>query len=300
MRVHLEGVNGVVSSGGSEVVFRALRAGDSPRRVGESAVMRAFVEVLDRVAAGDATVAVEGERGSGRRNAADRIHLRSARAQGPLIELNGRAAVASGDAAGALEDASKAAAGGSLIVRHAASLSARELRCADPLDARLLLLVAPGEAERAAHGHGVVSVRVPPLRQRREDIPLLLEALLAPYGERAPALTADALRRLSEYRWPGNVAELSAVARLLALRHPDGAVDVAALDATLLPAGAPLSLADLERQHILGILASCDGNRTQAARLLGISPRTLYNRLRRYHGGDGEQDAAERRSGQPS
>jgi len=290
----------VSTTGRSGVVFRVLRAGESPRRVGKSAVMRAFVEVLDRVAAGDATVAVEGERGSGRRVAANRIHSHSARSKGPLVELDARAAVASDDAADAADAAARAATGGSLVVRHAAALSPRELHSTDGHDVRLLLLVRPGEGERAAQGPGIVSVRVPPLRHRRDDIPLLVEALLAPHGERAPRLTTAALSRLADHDWPGNVAELSAVVDLLALRHPAADVDTEALHAALLPAARPASLAAVERRHILGILAACDGSRTQAARLLGISPRTLYNRLRRYHGDDGGQDAAGPRPDQPS
>jgi transcriptional regulator with PAS, ATPase and Fis domain len=146
----------------------------------------------------------------------------------------------------------------------------------------------------------VISLHIPPLRHRREDIPALVEHFLALFRERfaRPALdlSPDARARLSSHDWPGNVRELrNTLERAAAL----AAADSDRIEAEqLLPAStpdaegaapgaaaAPLTLDQLERQHILRVLEDANGNRERAAAVLGISARTLYRKLREYETG---------------
>ena len=144
----------------------------------------------------------------------------------------------------------------------------------------------------------VISLHVPSLRQRREDIPALVGHFLALFRERfnrpALALSTEAHARLDAYDWPGNVRELrNALERAAALASADS--DTIEADHLLPPSAsqspegraadtlsAPLTLDQLERQHIIRVLENTGGNRERAAALLGISARTLYRKLREY------------------
>jgi DNA-binding NtrC family response regulator len=151
----------------------------------------------------------------------------------------------------------------------------------------------------------VISLHVPPLRERREDIPALIDHFLALYRQRfqrpALVLSEAARRHLEAYDWPGNVRELrNTIERAAALSASDrietyqlpplepqaqGAPTGAAPAATPGEAAASSSahtLEELERHHILRVLAETDGNRDRAAVILGISARTLYRKLREY------------------
>ncbi len=151
----------------------------------------------------------------------------------------------------------------------------------------------------------VVALHVSPLRERPEDIGALIDHFLDLYRQRFKrpelALSADARQRLESYSWPGNVRELrNCLERAAALSATDiieadqvlqmvqgeqpltlGPTDRhATLNQT--PRHAPLTLHELERQHILRVLAEADGNRERAAAILGISARTLYRKIREY------------------
>jgi DNA-binding NtrC family response regulator len=146
----------------------------------------------------------------------------------------------------------------------------------------------------------VISLHVTPLRQRREDIPALAAHFLALFRERfnRPALdlSTEARARLAAYDWPGNVRELrNALERAAALAAADS--ETIRADQILPPSinqpgeakstadAAPVTLEQLERQHILRVLEESAGNRERAAALLGISARTLYRKLREYETG---------------
>jgi DNA-binding NtrC family response regulator len=154
----------------------------------------------------------------------------------------------------------------------------------------------------------VISLHVTPLRMRREDIPALVEHFLALYRERfnRPALdlSADARRRLDAYDWPGNVRELrNCLERAAALATGDlieadqllpapahtrgdaNANNSSAEGSPSTSTTAPVTLEQLERQHILRVLEEASGNRERAAAILGISARTLYRKLREYETG---------------
>jgi DNA-binding NtrC family response regulator len=141
----------------------------------------------------------------------------------------------------------------------------------------------------------VLHLHVPPLRERPSDIPLLAEAFLGRIAEREQTrqleLTPAALAHLIAYDWPGNVRQLQNAIERAAIM-----VDGEYLDATDLPReireaapdtvlhriGTDLTLAELEREHILAVLARVRGNRSRAAKILGLPRRTLYRRLEEY------------------
>lgn len=143
----------------------------------------------------------------------------------------------------------------------------------------------------------VVAVEIPPLRDRPTDIALLtgilIESIAGRLGLQAKGLSDDAVAALEASSWPGNVRELRNVleralivtggptitSRDLSTLSPAGS---AAPEAGKQPGGAPLSLEERERQAILDALSRCDGHRERAAKLLGVSVRTLYNRLKQY------------------
>jgi DNA-binding NtrC family response regulator len=135
----------------------------------------------------------------------------------------------------------------------------------------------------------VFPIVIPPLRERREDIGDIARHLLAAAGRRREDLTEEALRKLQVYNWPGNVRELRNVIERAVIVKPDGPIsgdDV--LITPVRPAGddEPVSdgmkLEDMERHMILKALRITAGNKSEAARLLGITRRALYGRLERY------------------
>jgi DNA-binding NtrC family response regulator len=149
----------------------------------------------------------------------------------------------------------------------------------------------------------VVPLHVPPLRERREDVPKLIDYFLDIYRQRFNRpqldLSSEARARLQTYAWPGNVRELrNCLERAAALSTSDtiaagqipilgseaGGVSVsrAGQAVAAMTQAAPLTLEELEREHILDVLNQSEGNRERAAAILGISSRTLYRKLREY------------------
>ena len=285
--------------------------------VGESAAMRALCDRLRRIAPTPATVLLTGESGTGKEVAARALHGMSSRAGGPFVPLNCAAIAPElieselfGHVRGAYTGAQQSreglfyyARGGTLFLDEVSELplsaQAKLLRVLEerrirpvgseqeiPVDVRVVAATNRDlRAEVAAHRFRqdlyyrlqVVELNLPPLRERVEDIPALLEhfiGLLAPYlGVPRLAPDARALARMSAYDWPGNVRELkNLVERSLILGwfdlgpEPDSAAGV--------PAGEG-SLEAVEKRHILSVLAGCDGNKSEAARRLGISRKTL-------------------------
>ena len=285
--------------------------------VGESAAMRALCERLRRIAPTPATVLLTGESGTGKEVAARALHGMSSRAGGPFVPLNCAAIAAElieselfGHVRGAYTGAQQSreglfyyARGGTLFLDEVSELplpaQAKLLRVLEerrvrpvgseqeiPVDVRVVAATNRDlRAEVAAHRFRpdlyyrlqVVELNLPPLRERVEDIPALLEhfiGLLAPYLG-VPRLAPDArtLARMAAYDWPGNVRELkNLVERSLILGwfdlgpEPDSAAGVATGEG---------SLEAVEKRHILAVLAGCDGNKSEAARRLGISRKTL-------------------------
>jgi len=138
----------------------------------------------------------------------------------------------------------------------------------------------------------VVSLAIPPLRERKEDIPLLIEHFLKQFGTSytRKTLSPEALQLLTDYAWSGNVRELgNLVERLVILTPGDliGPEDLpsafrASQGAPPLPPRGPVSLAEMERAHVARILAETGGRKLQAARLLGIDIKTLNKKIKDY------------------
>jgi DNA-binding NtrC family response regulator len=135
-----------------------------------------------------------------------------------------------------------------------------------------------------------VTVSLPPLRERVVDIPLLAHHFLTHIaGASAPILTADAIALMQEYSWPGNIRELRNVIERVVLLSRGGEREIRAQDLPLanapggrLSVGASATLAELERQHIDAVLTQTNWHQGNAAKILGISSKTLYRKIREF------------------
>jgi len=175
--------------------------------------------------------------------------------------------------------------GGGRSRRVDVRLAAISVRDTD--DAVRVARLRPDFAQRLA----AVRIRLPSLRDRRDDIPALAAAFAARWMDRAredaPPIGDDALERLTAFDWPGNLTELEAVmfeAVDAAGREPIEArhLPVSMRFSANADAGGDERLEDVERRHVLAVLDRCGGNKTRAAAVLGIDRRTLRERLRRW------------------
>jgi DNA-binding NtrC family response regulator len=295
--------------------------------------MLSLLAKLERAAQSDATIRIVGESGTGKDRLARRIHHLSPRHRGPYVVVSCAALPSSlaeselfGHTRGAFTGASRArvgqigsADGGTLVLDEVADLALqlqpkllrvlqeREFtpvgaRSALPVDLRVVATsqreldaeVAAGRfREDLYYRLDVITLRVPPLRERRQDVPLLAEAFLERFarlaGEEPARLDPDALVRLAARPFRGNVRELENLMRRAALLFPGRSVDLSRLERPGPPgasaaalSSASLDLRELERSTIHRALALTGGNRTAASRALGISVRTLRNKIRRY------------------
>jgi len=144
--------------------------------------------------------------------------------------------------------------------------------------------------------HAQAAIRIPPLRQRREDIPVLVHRFIQQAnqenGTTCTEMAPEAMRKLVNHQWPGNVRELRNVVFQMCLEAEGPVLTVADLPGSLqastdiVPAGPPnlagLSMADVEKLHIMNTLRMFGGNREKTAKALGIGARTLYRKLREY------------------
>jgi Nif-specific regulatory protein len=316
--------------------------------VGQSKRMREIYEAIHQVSQSRATVLLRGESGTGKELLARAIHYNSPRAAGPFIKVNCAALPQTlleselfGHEKGAFTGATatkkgrfELADGGSLFLDEIGDLpldlQAKLLRVLQErsfervggtqtvaVDVRIIVAthqeleaaIAAGKfREDLYYRLNVVPVLLPPLRERREDIPLLTEHFLAKYNQennRKVRITGRALQQMLEYDWPGNVRELeNSIERLVIMSRrrlilpedlllPTEAEGIRAHDVTKPARGPqknaaaasapPLShLRDTERQQILEALTRADGVQVKAAALLGVTPRQLAYRLRRH------------------
>ncbi|HPF36547.1 MAG TPA: sigma-54 dependent transcriptional regulator [Candidatus Krumholzibacteria bacterium] len=312
----------------NRVLRRQVQAAAAPQVLGESSAVRELDALIRRVAPSDATVLIRGESGTGKEVAARAIHAASARAKGPFVAVNCAAISGTlleselfgyrkGAFTGAEEDREglfEAADGGTLFLDEigeaAPEVQAKLLRVlqerkinrvGDPrereVDVRVLAATNRPLEEAIAAGRfredlyyrlQVFPLAVPPLRERKDDIPLLAHAFLKDLGRPRAVLPRDAVARLQAYAWPGNVRELRNVverAHILAGPDPIGPehvllqVGAAAPSAKADPEPHDLNLERHEKRLIRLALDRAEGNKTEAARLLGITRRTLYSRL---------------------
>jgi DNA-binding NtrC family response regulator len=310
--------------------------------IGKSAAMRELHGQIEKVGRADATVLLAGESGTGKELVARAIHYHGARAHRPFVAVNCGALVGSlleselfGHVRGAFTGADKAKRG-LFVAADRGTLFLDEIgELAPELQPRLLRTLQEGEVKpvgavdtlevdvrvvAATHrdlGQDVASGRfredlyyrlnvivltIPPLRERAEDIPALVEHFVGRVAERVrhgrPVVSDAALEWLMAQRWPGNVRELeNAVERAVVLASGD-VLEVADFQpqagtgAALVAPGAAaatddyplarLSLEELEKLHIQKILELSGGQKARAASILGINRTTLWKKLRHY------------------
>jgi DNA-binding NtrC family response regulator len=307
--------------------------------VGNHPAMRRVVQMIERVAPTDATVLVRGPSGTGKELVARAIHGNSTRRDKPLVTVNCATLQESlleselfGHEKGAFTGADKAkpglfevAEGGTLFVDEVAemspSLQAKLLRVLEDghyrrlgstqerhADVRVVAATNKPLEDEVKEGRfredlffrlNVITITLPPLRERREDIPLLIEHFLQtrPVGKQLFRVTPEAMTVLCNYDWPGNIRELANVlerAQILAEGNtittddlPDNLVHAEKLvqveEAAVDPDHQPDILENVERRHVMDVLRKHRGNKAQAAKALGVSRRTLY-RLIEKHG----------------
>jgi transcriptional regulator with GAF, ATPase, and Fis domain len=304
--------------------------------LGRSAVMRELFAQLDAVAAADSSLLLEGETGVGKEQIAEAVHRQSPRARAPFVVVDCGAVVGElmeaelfGYVRGAFSGADRArkgllesAHGGTLFLDEVGELSpplqakllgVLERRRVVPigatsgraLDVRVIAATNRNLAREANRGRfradlfyrlAVVRLQVPPLRERKEDIPQLVQAFLdqlrARYGERIPpSLSAVALSKMVAYDWPGNVRELrNAVERAALKIQPFDAAATPTDEREAAPPPPPAdaffrrrddALETFEKQYFTELLARAQSNLSQAARLAGLDRRYLHRILRR-------------------
>lgn len=280
--------------------------------IGDAPAFRRVVKAAQVVAATEANVLLLGETGTGKRTLARAIHARGPQAQRPFLALN-CAGISDGELEAELV-AGCAEAGATLFLDEIAELplasQARLLRFLDRCDTGLRLIAASSRDLWAAVEAGelrrdlyyrlcVVPLELPPLRERVQDIgPLLahyLRSEAASHDGTPPRLGAGAERQLRRYAWPGNVRELVNLCQRMVILFPgcdlgpenlpweirrgDGGSGAAV--GFRVPASG-INLRDLEIDVIRQALALAGGNKSQAARLLGLSRDTLLYRLQKY------------------
>jgi two-component system response regulator HydG len=303
--------------------------------VGASPAFRRMMTLVEQVAASSATVLVQGESGTGKELVARAIHQRSARRPGPFVAVNcaalpetlleselfGYEKGAFTGAAGRKEGRFELADGGTLFLDEVADLS-------PVTQPKILRVLQEGEFERLGgtktlrvdvrivaatnqdlvqmvrdkrfredlfYRLNVITITVPPLRERREDIRVLAQHFLRVYAAKnnrtLEGFTDDAVRRLEAYAWPGNVRELENVIERGVVLARGSLMDVADLPeeiagATPLPEGVltvriGTPLAEVEQRLLEETLRVTKGNKTLTAKLLGIDPRTVSRKLER-------------------
>ena len=325
---------------------RQTGEGIRARMIGQSRALEELWDRIEKVAPTRATVLITGETGTGKELVARAIHELSPRAGEPFVATNcsslsetlleselfghvkGSFTGAAGSRRGLFEEASR----GTLFLDELSTMSAgmqvKLLRVVQerviqrvgsntpvPVDLRLLAATNVDLAAEVARGRfredlfyrlNVFPIRVPALRDRREDVPLLarhfLERTARQLGIEPPAFAASTLRTMSDYAWPGNVRQLENFIESAVIESRDGTIefvppatpesqedDVVGARSTL----APYALAEVERDRILAALAQTGGHRGRAAELLGIDRRTVYRKLKRYEAEAEQQDALE-------
>jgi two-component system response regulator HydG len=295
-----------------------------------------LLRIAETVAGTDSTVLLQGESGTGKGVFARYIHELSQRSAGPFVSINCGALPESlleselfghvkGSFTGAVKDKSgmfSAAERGTFFLDEVGETTAatqvkllrvlqhREVipvGATEPIaiDTRLIAATNRKLDEEIARGNfrsdlfyrlNVISIELPPLRERRDDIPLLAEAFLEQIArmrsEEPKMLSDEAVEQLQEYSWPGNVRELENALERAVILATNGVIQAGALPdrirerrtEPLVTARAasnpPLEI--IERAYIMWVLDSEGGNRSRAAEILGIDPSTLYRKLSKF------------------
>ena len=300
--------------------------------IGGAASMQEVFGVLERVAPTDMTVLIQGETGAGKEVAARAIHQFSRRAEGPFVvfdcgavapnliesELFGHEKGAFTDAVKSRQGAFELANGGTLFLDEigelAPALQPKLLRALDQrevkrvgadrpvtVDVRVLAATNRDLEKEVKAGRfredlyyrlSAVSVFMPPLRDRREDVEKIAEQLLAgisaEVGKKVSGLSPEASEALRAYPWPGNVRELKNVLARAAALSSGSRLEARDLFLSQGRKSATLqglsgkTLEEIEKAAIHATLKSVNGNKTEAAKMLGIAYSTLYEKMKKY------------------
>jgi len=319
----------------NELRLRLKKRSEPSLLVGDSEAMRKVTELSDEVARSEVMVLIEGESGTGKEIVARSIHQKSTRADKPFISVNCAALPeqlleaelfghVKGAFTGAVADKPgrfQLADGGTLFLDEIGDLSPKgqgdllrvledgtfrvvggtkmmrvNVRVVAATNKKLQEAVAAGKfREDLWYRLQIVPITIPPLRERAEDIPLLIESFLEHFASkhkrRQKKLSSDALQLCQRFPWPGNVRQLRNMIERLVITCKNAKIDVGDLpdflrvhdqNATTFAIRSGMSLAEVERLLIRQTLTHVTENREEAAKLLGISRRTLQYKLKQY------------------
>jgi two-component system, NtrC family, response regulator AtoC len=312
--------------------------------VSKSPAMQSVFELAKTAARSNSTILVLGESGSGKEVLARAIHAESPRVNGPFVAVSCAALTESlleselfGHEKGAFTGAVarrkgkfEAAHGGTLFLDEVGDIGSKlqldllrvledrrfhRIGGNEPISVDVRIVAATNRDLKKAVAQGsfredlfyrlnVIPITIPPLRDRREDIPLLvdsfLERLSIELKKPIDGVAADAMAALMSHEWRGNVRELRNVLERGAVVASGAVIGLADLGMTARvgepaagPAAALASLEEVERRHVATVLSHSSGNVSQSARILGIDRVTLYNKMRRWGlRRDGEEEVA--------
>ena len=305
-----------------------------PNMIGESAEIRKIYELIQKVSQTNSTILILGENGTGKELAASAIHYQSSRKAGPFIKVNCAAipehlveSELFGYEKGAFTGATKKKPGrferaekGTIFLDEIGDLPAsvqmkllrvlqdgsyERLGGTETLNVDVRIIAATNRKlwddvkkgkfrEDLYYRLNVIPVYVPALRERREDIPLLIDHFLECYNRnfgKNIRMSSDAVQSLMEYDFPGNVRELENIVERGVTLSTNDVITKDVLPSHIVKkekdvsSASTLSVAsaEAEKEHIIKILRSTRGNRTKAAEILGISRKTLWEKVKAYH-----------------
>lgn len=319
-----------------ELRDRLANAGEISSIIGNCAAMQVVLQQVRQVAGTDATVMIQGESGTGKELVARALHDLSDRSDKPFVAVNLGALPETlleselfGHEKGSFTGAARQkpgcferAKGGSLFLDEITEISAKcqvdllrvlesgqysRIGGEELLSSDVRLISATNKTVSTEIDEGnfredlyyrlnIVPIQIPPLRQRHDDIPLLVEHFLQHFGHRhnrsPKVVAADAMEKLTSARWPGNVRQLRNVIERLVVTVTDDVIRADDIPSELSPASAtpgnsnPRTLIeaveDAEKSAITTALCACECHREHTAKMLGISVRTLHYKMNRY------------------
>jgi len=313
------------------------KSSDLKTIIGKSEEMHKIYALVDKVADTESTINIVGESGTGKELIARAIHFGSSRANGPFVSINCGALPESlleselfghvkGSFTGAIRDKDglfKVAAGGTFFldeigetsptiqVKLLRVLQEREVipvGATSPIKVDVRLVAATNADLEKAIKQGrfradlyyrlnVIPIVMPPLRKRRDDIPLLVDHFLTKHNEgrssdRQMTITREAMDMLSSFDWPGNVRELENVIERAVILEDTNTITVQSLperprdhedsSQNLITARAEVTLEELEREYLIKVLDDTNWQKKKASSILGINASTLYRKIQRY------------------
>jgi transcriptional regulator with GAF, ATPase, and Fis domain len=303
--------------------------------VGGSDPMKAVFTIIEKAALSDAPIIIFGESGTGKELVARAIHDRGKRKDGPYMQLNCAAlnealleselfGHVKGSFTGAFRDRAgrfEAADGGDLFLDEIGdiplSIQIKLLRVLEtrqfervgenrPIETNVRIITATNRnllelidqkrfREDLYFRINVIPIHLPPVRQRKDDIPLLVNTFISRLalrtGKNLRGLTREALNCFMEYPWPGNVREMKSALEYAFTVVDREAIDIDHLPPQMLAQPSPVAAAAIpepantgnrQRQALIDALQATGGNQSQAARLLGVNRVTVWNRMRKY------------------